>query len=259
MRMGHGRSEPDHAKSQMRRLCLWSSFFLVALLAHDLSREVAYTVVGAGMATALLFLGPGLVPRLATAIAMVPAAVAPAWEPGIGIGTVVVAGVLVALAGPVGLSQPSAASLNPLQQHIARARRRAERVHVLSLTVADAAEIAGADLRNVFRLTDTVAVRSIGDRYAATAVLDDHELFRGGLERRLSELVPATTTVGWAAFPDDGFSLEALIEQAEADARPLSAMPVAAPVPLEAAPALIADVVVEPAPAVVALTGDSAA
>jgi hypothetical protein len=99
--------------------------------------------------------------------------------------------------------------------HLDRARRREEAVHVLYLRLESGARISPELISDLFRLSDSVWLRTGSD---LLAVLDDHKFERGGLERRLVDGLPAPFELGWAAFPSDGYSLERLVEHARASA-----------------------------------------
>lgn len=119
-----------------------------------------------------------------------------------------------------------------LQRHLARCRRRGETASALVVGLP-----AGAPMRKevaeTLRITDSAAVRRIGNRWELNAILDAEDLPRSIVEGRLA-LALATSDVvfGWASFPADGLTLDALFEQARA--RTASTAPTTASRPAEA-------------------------
>lgn len=168
---------------------------------------VAVVVIAAVFATIALADRPVLC--LAVVVGLVPALVAPtpaalAW---------IVAGALVASAIALDRPQP-APRMDDLRRHISAARRRNERADVLVFTLpaADLAEYA--PLLASFRLTDSTAVTHVGRLRDVEIVLDHAGLDRSGIERRIASQLATSPPFGWATFPDDGVTLEALVETA---------------------------------------------
>jgi len=113
-----------------------------------------------------------------------------------------------------------------LERHIMRCRRRQEPAAVLVLRVVASGRIGPERLRACFRLTDSVAITRTRYGYELTGVFDEDCLDRDALEWRLrAALDGMATCVSWARFPDDGVTLETLLE----DARAALPMPVAQP------------------------------
>jgi hypothetical protein len=73
------------------------------------------------------------------------------------------------------------------------------------------------DLRDVMRLTDSVHVYDDLGGYHLAAVVDETDLSRAGLERRIRGRLGPDVAFGWAAFPSDGLTLGVLLEVAGAD------------------------------------------
>lgn len=104
-----------------------------------------------------------------------------------------------------------------LERHIMRCRRRQEPASVLVLRIVAPARTGPAKLRACFRLTDSVAIARTRDGYELAGVFDEDEFDREALEWRLREaLGGAAACVSWARFPDDGLTLEILLEGARA-------------------------------------------
>jgi len=147
--------------------------------------------------------------RLVTAAAMAPvvfASSAPtiSW---------ILAGALVAGVAAT-CERPLVVSSQDLQRHLDWCRRREERAHMLIVRVPDAPSHDERALLEAFRLTDSVAIAHHAGRLEVHAVIDDHRLSREGLERRVMQELGADAQFGWAAFPEDGYTLDALHERA---------------------------------------------
>jgi hypothetical protein len=104
--------------------------------------------------------------------------------------------------------------LRPLEHELARWRRRDETATIL--VVAASAEHSTRLLARSLRKTDVVALVSSIRGPRLVAALDDHSLDRRRLEDRLAALGPGRPRLGWASFPADGTTLEALIATASA-------------------------------------------
>jgi hypothetical protein len=110
---------------------------------------------------------------------------------------------------------PARAAIGELDRHLARCRRREEPADVLVATIPGAGERTRQGLQACLRLTDSVEVRRARHGLELVAVFDGEDLDRDALERRL--LVAAggqDVRLGWARFPDDGLTLDALLEAA---------------------------------------------
>jgi hypothetical protein len=103
-----------------------------------------------------------------------------------------------------------------LEAQLNYCRRRDEPADVV---VIDAVRSAGVDvtaLMGALRVTDAAAVLDDGKRVRIAAALHRHNLDRQGLEQRLEGEVIAPLTIGWASFPEDGWTVDTLIDQAVA-------------------------------------------
>jgi hypothetical protein len=104
-----------------------------------------------------------------------------------------------------------------LERHIMRCRRRQEPAAVLVVRFVAPGRISPQRLRACFRLTDSVAVTRTRYGYELVGVFDEDGLDRNALEWRLRCALDAPTTcVSWARFPDDGVTLETLLDDARA-------------------------------------------
>jgi hypothetical protein len=133
------------------------------------------------------------------------------------------------LAGAYELSKPSAAAaarraLAELEVHIARCRRRGEPGHVLVIGDLD----IDAQPLDLFRLTDSVAIWVSANGPELRAVIDDDSFDRVALEQRIRDRLGAAAEVGWAKFPDDGVTLEVLLQHARDAARGIAPVPMPA-------------------------------
>jgi hypothetical protein len=188
----------------------WALASAAAVLAVEVVSPlcgVAVVVIAAVVATIALADRPVLC--LAVVVGLAPALVVPtlaalAW---------IVAGALVALA--IAVDRPETAPrMDDLRRHISAARRRNERadVVVFALPTADLADYAS--LLASFRLTDSTAVTHVGRSFDVEVVLDHAGLDRDGIERRIASQLATCPLFGWATFPDDGVTLEALLATA---------------------------------------------
>jgi hypothetical protein len=104
-----------------------------------------------------------------------------------------------------------------LERHIMRCRRRQEPASVLVARFVAPGRIATRRVLSCFRLTDSVTIARTRDGWEVAGVFDQDGFDRGGLERRLRAALDGTTPgVGWARFPEDGVTLELLLEGARA-------------------------------------------
>jgi hypothetical protein len=126
---------------------------------------------------------------------------------------------LCALFASIGIARRYAepfADVAAPQRQLMRLRRREEPAELLVVRVPrmkarDAAKLAGA-----LRLTDGVSLERGAGGARIIAVLDGEDVPRGVVQQRLEELAgDATPVFGWASFPEDGITLESLVEHAE--------------------------------------------
>lgn len=111
-----------------------------------------------------------------------------------------------------------------LERHLAWARRRADSCDLLVVEGCP----ADAGLPAVLRTTDSAELTVIGiNRTEVRVLLDDVGECREVVERRLAGRATPGATFGWARFPDDGVTVEALIHQARSRQHPAPLAPLA--------------------------------
>ncbi len=191
---------------------LWALCAGAALAATQVQVRGALAAGVAGALIAVALLRGTLGSRLVIAAAMLPVAFAGsaptvAW---------VLAGILVAGVAAVG-ERPLVSRTQDLQRHLDWCRRREEQAHVLVIRLPEVAEGDERPLLEAFRLTDSVAITRYEGRRELHAVVDDHRLSRDGLERRVVQEVGPKAQFGWAAFPEDGFTLDVLLDRAASE------------------------------------------
>jgi hypothetical protein len=104
-----------------------------------------------------------------------------------------------------------------LERHTMRCRRRQEAASVLVARFAGVGRITPARVLACFRLTDSVTIARTRDGWEVAGVFDEQGFDRQGFERRLrAALEDAAPILGWARFPQDGLTLELLLEGARA-------------------------------------------
>jgi hypothetical protein len=187
---------------------LWASVALIALLA-PLSTVGHVALAAAAALTAITLPQPRRV-RLATALAMAPVAFhsPPAWS-------FVLAGGLLAALVAMGPPSPEATPLALIQRHLEWCRRRNEPAHLLWVHAPGIERAVAAAALEAFRVTDHVALLETEEGYAEIVAMMDHTSFeRSGVERRLRAQLGDGPGLGWATFPDDGVTLEALFQHA---------------------------------------------
>lgn len=153
---------------------------------------------------------PVLLWLVAAAIAAI--AGAPAWA------FVVAGGALAAVLARRGtVAVPS--SLEQIQRHLEWCRRRGEPAHLLWVHAPQIDRATANAALRAFRVTDNPALlHEDGGHEEIVAMIDDASFEREGLERRLRAEVGEGAGFGWAEFPEDGVTLEALFRQARAAA-----------------------------------------
>jgi hypothetical protein len=127
---------------------------------------------------------------------------------------IVALGSLRAFAARRRLGQTPIDDVGGLERQLARWRRREEAATILVIEAKPGYPIRR--LAATFRSTDAVAVVSTIRGARLVAALDDHGLDRLALEGRLAALAEGRLRSGWASFPADGTTLEALVENASA-------------------------------------------
>lgn len=108
-----------------------------------------------------------------------------------------------------------------LQRHLVRCRRREEPATVL-VAVFDGTPMRPG-VTGALRVTDSSAVDRIGKRWELHAILDGDSVRRDVVERRVKQVTNSAPRFGWATFPVDGLTLEALLQQARARVGSVSA------------------------------------
>ena len=199
---------------------LWASVALLALLV-PLSPLWHVALAAAAALTAATLPQPNQV-RLATALAMIPVAFdnPPAW-------TFVLAGGL--LAALVATPRPSAETtpLVLIQRHLEWCRRRDEPAHLLWVHALGIERTVAATALEAFRVTDHVALLEEEEGCTEVVAMMDHTNFEhSGVERRLRAQLGDGPGFGWATFPDDGLTLEALFAHARKDAVAAASRPI---------------------------------
>jgi hypothetical protein len=194
---------------------VWLSVVLCALLASLVGGGAEIAVVALGAVVALFALDAPLPSRLLTAIAMVPAAIMGSSE----VWMWAASGVCIGLATSLVRPAPAAAATAPqsdFQRHLEWCRRREESAHVLVVPFSSAQVPDPFQLLQCFRVTDSVALSRSTEGFELHALLDDKDFVREGLEIRLSEWCGDRKYFGWATFPQDGVTIQALLEHAKA-------------------------------------------
>jgi len=133
---------------------------------------------------------------------------APAWA------FVVAGGLFAAILARRGTATvPS--RLEHLQRHLEWCRRRGEAAHLLWVHAPRIDHATATAALEAFRVTDAAALlHEEGGHEEIVAMVDDSNFEREGLERRLRAEVGEGAGFGWAEFPEDGVTLEALFRQA---------------------------------------------
>jgi hypothetical protein len=156
------------------------------------------------------FISTAYVPVLLWLAAASAAAIAgaPVWV------LVVAGGLFVALAArPKTAAAP--AGLEQIQRHLEWCRRRSETAHLLWVHAPRMDRDTAKTALGAFRVTDNAALlHEDSGREEIVAMVDDANFEREGLERRLRAEVGEGAGFGWAEFPEDGVTLEALFRQA---------------------------------------------
>jgi hypothetical protein len=188
----------------------WLSTLLAAALASVAVSDAVVPLAAGGAVIALTLLRAPLSVRLLTALAMVPVALldsSPVWSWAFG---------ATALGLACGLFPRESETVDvngDLQRHLAWCRRREEPAHMLVVPLNGTTDAGLSELLESFRITDSVTLGRGAGGSELYALLDAHGLVRQGLERRLAGRL-GDHELGWATFPDDGITLQTLIEHA---------------------------------------------
>jgi hypothetical protein len=160
------------------------------------------------------FLSTALVPALLwlAGASIAALAGAPPW-------TFVLAGGLLAAILARSATETSPSRLDQIQRHLEWCRRRDEPAHLLWVHAPQIDRATATAALDAFRVTDNAALlHEDGGHEEIVAMIDDTNFEREGLERRLRAEVGEGAGFGWAEFPEDGVTLEALFRQARAAA-----------------------------------------
>jgi len=152
--------------------------------------------------------------RISSALAMIPVAIpgAPTWS-------FVLAGGFLAASLSLRAPGASATPLERIQRHLEWCRRRGEPAHLLWVHTSDLDRETALAAMECFRVTDNAVLLQEGEGAAEiVAMVDDASFERAGLESRLRARIGDSAGFGWAVFPEDGVTLEALFQQARAAA-----------------------------------------
>jgi len=188
---------------------------------------VAVVATAAGMRSSVRVRALTLLAGLSAA-AVVAIAIAQLGEPQLVVPPALACLILGILVGAAREQRDESAILE-LQRHLARCRRRGDTASALVVALPDGAPMR-KDVAESLRITDSAAVRRIGRRWELNAILDEEELPRHIVEARLTEaLAGSEPAFGWATFPADGLTLDALFELARARIENTAPAPVTRP------------------------------
>lgn len=196
------------------RVFLWAVASLVVFAGAELGAQsgIALEIIGFGLVFAAS--KERWTVRAVIAVAVLPfafAAQVPAWA---------LVFAMVAVVLPAARRHETVhRDFSPLQRHLDRARRRGEGAQVLAVRATSPTTPSTQAVQDTFRITDSLAFQPVRSGYELFAVLDQHKLERPGVERRVRERLPGEVVIGWAAFPADGYNLDALLERSTAEIR----------------------------------------
>lgn len=190
---------------------VWLGALAAALIGQQAVNDAVIPIAAGGAVIALSLIDAPLPARILTAIAMLPVALldsSPAWA---WAASAAALGFATALVPRDAIPQPEADG--DLRRHLAWCRRREEPAHVLLVPLKGIDEGEMSALLESFRITDSVTLGRGAGGSELYALLDAHGFMREGLERRLEERFEGRR-FGWATFPEDGVTLQTLIEHA---------------------------------------------
>jgi hypothetical protein len=200
--------------TDVRPIAIWAAATAVAIPAGAVTSAGPEVAALAGGACAVVMLRAAPVRMLASLLAL-------ATVIGVDGGSRVpwlVAGCALALAASYAAAPAVAArgqaSWDELGRHLSACRRRGDGAEVLVARVPRLGAPSVRELAGALRIADSVAVAQRGTTVELHAVVDSVDLDREGLEERLRALCGPGLSCGWARFPQDGVTLDALLEQA---------------------------------------------
>jgi hypothetical protein len=220
--------QPFHAPVALWLLCCGLAAGLNQFVPGPAGREAAIAAVVAGAVIALRLTEIDVPRRVLLVLSMLPALLPESVGP---LGWIAGGGLMAIVAAR---GHVLSIHTNDLHRHLSWCRRRGEDAAVLAATVPSDQVSDPSRIVASFRITDSVSVHRRGRSFEIAVVLDQRDLRRDVVERRLVEAV-GPARVGWASFPENGVALVALLESAADSARlihpPTEATePVAAPI-----------------------------
>lgn len=109
--------------------------------------------------------------------------------------------------------------LRPLRVELARCRRNQTAADLLTARLPRDVNGQAPPLARALRVTDGVVLRKSSRSSELLALFDARDAARVPVERRLKEIEGDALVCGWARFPDDGVTLEALLDRVGERAR----------------------------------------
>jgi hypothetical protein len=212
--------DPDPQLAQRRRrgnragavtaaALIWLAACALSILVSDATPLAAALPAALALsATAIGLLWP-VIQRVAAPAALVAAAVEPSevlpWT---------VAAICLSYAVEQRAAAISVPDLDALERCLERCRRRGDPATVLVLDVPSDA-VAVRNLFRTVRVTDSFVVRRFRNRFEVYGLLEECDVARPSIEARLaSSLHGVTPRFGWASYPVDGLTLDALLAHA---------------------------------------------
>lgn len=152
--------------------------------------------------------------RLLASAAVAGGCAALGWQLGaVAVGIAVMSAAVVALQFTRSKGSYEGESDRELRAHLARARRCAESVDLVVVRAADGSRVA-ARLKASLRVTDSACLSDEGGVLELIAMVDREQLDQRALEARLHQVADGPLKIGWARFPEDGYTLSSLIGDA---------------------------------------------
>jgi hypothetical protein len=212
--------DPDAEHAEMRRrgnllgsaaaaFLIWLAAAALAVVVSDAGLSAAALPAALALTAALIGRRRPLVRRLGEALAVAAAAVEP---------SIVLPWTVAAVCLSYAVEQRAAAiaipDLGELERCLERCRRRGDPATVLVLEVPSDA-VAVRNLFRTVRVTDSFVIRRFRRRFEVCGLLEECDVARATIEARLaSSLHGVRPRLGWASYPVDGLTLDALLEHA---------------------------------------------